>query len=85
MIACGGTITDTSFGVDFVRQEVEYQQRTFNPPVFVLDSRRTTDAVLSRGVAILSVRKSALAAWRDSAEPSWKAQISFFLQIQIKE
>lgn len=75
MIACEGTITDTSFEVDFVRQEVEYQQRTFNPPVFILDSRMTTDAALSRGVAMLSVRKSALAAWRDSAEPSWKAQI----------
>lgn len=39
IIVCGGTINDKSFGVDFVRKQVEFQHRNFNPPVFILDSR----------------------------------------------
>lgn len=37
--ACGGTLNNKSFGVDFVRKEVELQHRNWNPLVFILDSR----------------------------------------------
>lgn len=39
IIMCGGTINDRSFGVDFVRKQVELQHRNLNPLVFTLDSR----------------------------------------------